>query len=284
MSVAHHCLVGIKTSLFQNNCRVTRQSYAVFIFYSPKTNNDQYLGSGISLFVNLSSLFFPCVMIQENAARSIVMFEYTNKMMNMKLDEVPTLLNPKCRPDHLVMGKRPISSPLHSRYALHEHQFLAVQSNEIDSRRKRRRLQNKVVRISNEQEIRKHHYDKDEVQNSWYSQRDYKRFLDDCRCVIRKADESRWHFQNLSTCQDDTICIRGLEDQLIPRITRFKQKRKKGLIDMVVRQQTIHNLTGTFDACRIRSISVLCSSDSRKWAMELAAYDEAFVRQSISSR
>lgn len=193
-------------------------------------------------------------------------------------------LDPKCPPDPCLMGTPYDGRQPQNRQSELEKYVLGSHSHDQGPPRKRRRLHGKVVKISSEDQIREHHYTDDEVRNTWYSQCDYKRFINECRGVIRKADESRGHLQKLSTCHDDTTCIRGLEDQLVPRINRLKQKQKKGLIDMVVRQQVIHKLTGTFDACRIRSISMIFSHDSKKWAMELAANDEAFVRQTTASR
>jgi hypothetical protein len=167
---------------------------------------------------------------------------------------------------------------------------------------KRRRSQsnsnNKSVRICNELEVREYRYPAEEVPKAWYSDRDYKRFVQECRDVIlRKLDEcsmfavqkqekpasSPQQQQQQPCCVDEasSCCIRGLEDQLVPRINRLKVTRRRGLIKMVVRQHVIDKMIGTSDACGIRSISASFSSDSKQRALDLAAYDAAFVRNSL---
>jgi hypothetical protein len=202
--------------------------------------------------------------------------------------------------DHCALGKRSISLANHqlpvmwySQPKLMDWLLLEGQHHEQlhqqEPHKKRRRLQgtSKSVKISNELDVREYRYPDDEIQNSWYSSGDYKRFVQDCREVLRRADECRSKLQMLSpSCHDEaSCCVRGLEDQLVPRINRLKHKRKKGLIDMVVRQHVIDKMIGTSDACcSIRSISTSFSSDSKRRALELAAYDEAFVRESMTSR
>jgi hypothetical protein len=152
----------------------------------------------------------------------------------------------------------------------------------------------KTVRIAETEPLLCYHeYTKKDLENSWYSKSDYENFLDDCRSVLRKAEQevnrqqrtqttlekSYTNVKNLNNInKGDTTCTRGLEDHIIPELNKLKQNRKRGLQEMVLRQQAIHRLMGSFDVGRIRSISVLFSTQSNEWATELAALDEAFVR------
>lgn len=149
-------------------------------------------------------------------------------------------------------------------------------------------------------EVRAHHYTEDDIQNAWYSPREYKEFIRDCRLVLERVDEAGGDLKRLELASNDTtsgskevvVCIRGLEDQIVPRVHRLKRKRRRDLIQTVVQQHAWHkqlHIMMTMGGCtndsvntRVREVSLSLSAVSARWAVELGAFDETYVRTSYT--
>jgi hypothetical protein len=130
----------------------------------------------------------------------------------------------------------------------------------------------KSVRFSDENDDTEcHYYTKEDVHNAWYCQLDYSSFTNECRLALRQVDAVNGKVDRL----DSQLCMRGLEDQIVPQIFHFKRKRKKSLIQMVMCQHEMHKTTGNVDASRIRAISVMFSRASKEFALDLGALDAA---------
>lgn len=130
----------------------------------------------------------------------------------------------------------------------------------------------KTVRFSDEtDEAECHYYTKEDVQNAWYCKLDYSSFTNECRLALRGVDAVNGNVDRL----DSQVSMRGLEDQIVPQIFHFKRKRKKSLIQMVMRQHEMHKATGNVDASKIRAVSVMFSRASKEFALELGALDAA---------
>mmetsp|Transcript_24955 Transcript_24955/g.40842 ORF Transcript_24955/g.40842 Transcript_24955/m.40842 type:complete len:226 (-) Transcript_24955:150-827(-) len=158
-----------------------------------------------------------------------------------------------------------------------EMQITTATKEPLNKKQKRAR---KIVRMVERPVICTYEYTDDDIQNAWYTRAEYDVFVDECRTLIMAVTSvgSGEFLRETLTTSNDT-CTRGLEDQIIPQLNRLKKQRKRGLIQMVLRQQEIQKLIGCFDVERIRSISILFSNPSREWATKLASHDDAFVRK-----
>jgi hypothetical protein len=114
------------------------------------------------------------------------------------------------------------------------------------------------------------HATKNDDQRAWYYGAEYNGFKDECREVLRNVDAVKG---DLTKIDGNKYCIRGLEDQVVPRVYHQRRKRKKCIIQMVLRQQDLHRQMGISNPQKLHTICELYSKQSKAWALELAALD-----------
>ena len=116
------------------------------------------------------------------------------------------------------------------------------------------------------------HVTKEDDQRAWYNAAEYHSFKDECRQVLRNVDAVKG---DLTKIDCNKYCLRGLEDQVIPRDYHMRRKRKRFLIQMVLGQQDLHRQMGISNPQKLHTICELYAKKSKDWALELAALDAA---------
>jgi hypothetical protein len=107
-------------------------------------------------------------------------------------------------------------------------------------------------------------------QRAWYYAAEYHGFKDECREILRNVDAVKGDLAKINGNKD---CLRGLEEQVIPRVYHLRRKRKRFLIQMVLGQQNLHRQMGISNPQKLHAICELYSKQSKDWALELAALD-----------
>lgn len=157
----------------------------------------------------------------------------------------------------------------------------SLRAEEIDTSpaQKRAKTTKKRVRFSPTLMSQTFRSSDSDVQGSWYQRHDYFGFMEDCRSLVLRTESNGG--QMLRESEDSSsFCIRGLEDHLTPGLYIVKRERKKSLIRMIVHHHRIFTNDpqgpgGVTDVQEhLRSISSVFSSQSRKWAHEMALIDE----------
>ena len=118
------------------------------------------------------------------------------------------------------------------------------------------------------------HVTKEDDQRAWHNAAEHHSFKDECRQALRNVDAVKGGDLTKIDC-DNKCCLRGLEDQVIPRDYHMRRKRKRFLIQMVLGQQDLHRQMGTSNPQKLHVVCELCSKKSKDWALELAALDAA---------
>ena len=122
----------------------------------------------------------------------------------------------------------------------------------------------------------------EDITNSWYTKVEYDSFIDDCKSEIEKARSGVYGTTFKAINQNIFCSPRGLEEHIVPKYIVVKKQRRRGLIKMMLQQQQMQKyIGGGFDHEHNRSISVMFSDSSTKWAVDLAAQDEEFVKRII---
>ena len=139
------------------------------------------------------------------------------------------------------------------------------------TKKMRRRQPQKEVSFSTYPHVYLQSYSESDLVNSWYQKSDYTKFVNECKGVLRESDAVGGDF-----CKIDSalFCVRGLEDHVIPSLSYVKQKRRRLLIRLIVSEYKIQKgMSGQADDEKLRDMSILFSTRSRSWAMELGTLD-----------
>jgi hypothetical protein len=134
----------------------------------------------------------------------------------------------------------------------------------------KRRKTKKSVQFGETNQGPSWHVTKTDNQRAWYYGAEYNSFKDECREALRNVDAVKG---DLTKIDGNKYCLRGLEDQVIPRVYHLRRKRKRSLIQMVLRQQNLHRQMGISNPQKLHTICELYSKQSKDWALELAALD-----------
>jgi hypothetical protein len=110
----------------------------------------------------------------------------------------------------------------------------------------------------------------EDAQRAWYCDAEYDSFKDECREVLMNVDAVKG---DLAKVDGNKYCLRGLEDQIAPRVYYLRRKRKKSLIQMVLRQQDLHRQMGISNPQKLHTICEMYSKHSKYWALKLATLD-----------
>jgi len=161
---------------------------------------------------------------------------------------------------------------------------------EVSRPSKRTKQQKKSVRFSTQIYVRKIDSPCSYSPDLWYQRHEYVTFVQDCRRhVVLQFQQQGNGGQEVgdTTKREDTstVCVRGLEDHLIPGLYLMKRERKKALIRMIVRQHRVnkdqshddaadHYGRSTMDLESLRSISTMFSHHSTYVALNRAIIDE----------
>lgn len=116
------------------------------------------------------------------------------------------------------------------------------------------------------------HVTKEDDQRAWYYAAEYHSFKDECRQALKNVDAVKG---DLTKIDCNKYCLRGLEDQISPRVYHIRRKRKRFLIQMVLGQQDLHRQMGMSNPQKLHTICELYSKQSKDWALELATLDAA---------
>jgi hypothetical protein len=158
---------------------------------------------------------------------------------------------PKC-----CLGKR--TSFLHS----------DIESQQIAN--KRRRLEKKRVRFADTPQTCDCHHTHEDLQNAWYTCYDYGRFKMECAFTLKTFNVLKGDTSRLDPTK---ISMRGLEDQLVRKISQWKKQRRVTLVQMVLRQQVWNRVTGNADTSGLCEISEHFSKDGKAHALSLGNRD-----------
>ena len=160
---------------------------------------------------------------------------------------------------------------------------------EVSRPLKRTKQQKKSVRFSTQLYVRTFESSCLYAPDLWYQRHEYISFIQDCRRhVVSQFQQQEKGGQEVGdpTKSEDclNVCVRGLEDHLVPGLYLMKRERKKALIRMIVRQHRVnkdqsHNVAdhhgrSTMDLESLRSISTMFSHQSTYVALNRAIIDE----------
>lgn len=135
---------------------------------------------------------------------------------------------------------------------------------------KKNRKAKKRVNFSGSNKVTYRHVLKEELQQAWYSDSEYKNFHVDRVQTIRALRQAKG---DLSALDGEQHCIRGLEMQATPEIFRFRAKGIKSTIRKVLQQQKAQREFGLKDDTSLGLVSVVYSKKARDFATALAAID-----------
>jgi hypothetical protein len=158
---------------------------------------------------------------------------------------------------------------------------------------KRTKQQKKSVQFSPHLYVRTFESTRSYAPDLWYQRDEYISFMQDCRRHVvlqiqhQEKEGAPTEVGNLMKSEDSfNVCVRGLEDHLIPGLYLMKRERKKTLIRMIVRQHhankdhlrddVAHHHAGRSktDLENLRSISTMFSHQSTYVALNRAIIDE----------
>lgn len=132
----------------------------------------------------------------------------------------------------------------------------------------------KSVRFADAVEVAFRHATKDELKQSWYSDEDYRQFVEDIRLTIRVYRGMGFGCHNSLLLMDPTrYSVRGIEEHVMQGSFQLKKFKLLSNIRMILDQQALQRSMGISDPNSLKMISMMRSRESRQRALELAALD-----------
>jgi hypothetical protein len=133
----------------------------------------------------------------------------------------------------------------------------------------------KTVRFADAVEVAFRHVSKEELQQCWYSDEEFRAFVEDIRDTIRVYRGMGLGYNNSLLCMMDPnwYCVRGVEEHVMQGSFQIKKLKLLSNIRMILDQQAMQRNMGIYDPNALRMISMMCSRQSRLRALDRAALD-----------
>lgn len=148
--------------------------------------------------------------------------------------------------------------------------YLAIDST-TPANKKRRMNVKKSVRFSDKIDIAyRPCLSQEDLQHSWYQDRDYRVFKQDIRSTIIAMNNSSGDFNSLDV---NHHCFRGLERQISVYIFGESSNPVKGIIKQVLMVQHLQHQMAKTDPEELMVFYAMLSSEYRRKALRIAAID-----------
>lgn len=142
----------------------------------------------------------------------------------------------------------------------------------VDTRKKRKVSHSKSVRFNNSIQIHEASYPGiEEARCRWLQRHEYASIREHVRVTllaIRNAHES-----NQKLAEDENMCIRGLEKQIMIWVYKVDQNRWRKIPTRIVGRQKRQRRVGIENQEMLRSFSMILSEESRQRAILRAESD-----------